>query len=56
MSYNVESFKSRAEECVRLANLAKDSMVQRELLALRQVYLRTATRLQELQGATPQKE
>jgi hypothetical protein len=47
MSYNVEGFRFRAEECVRLANLSKDQMIQRELLSLRQVYLKAADRLSE---------
>jgi hypothetical protein len=48
MSYNVEGFRFRADECVRLANLSKDQMIQRELLSLRQVYLKAAERLSEL--------
>jgi hypothetical protein len=54
MSYNVEGFKSRADECVRLANIAKDHMIQRELLALRQVYLKAAQRLGDLSQTTSQ--
>lgn len=52
MSYNVEGFKFRAAECVRLANLAQDQMIQRELLSLRQVYLKAAERLSEI-GPVP---
>ena len=48
MSYDVEGFRFRADECVRLANLSKDQMIQRELLSLRQVYLKAAERLSEL--------
>jgi hypothetical protein len=45
MPYGPEDFSRRAEECVRLANMTKDAMIQRELLELRQIYLQTATRL-----------
>ena len=38
-------FAKRAAECVRLANLTLDQMVQVELLRLRQTYLKTAERL-----------
>lgn len=48
MAYNAESFLTRAEECVRLAKLATDDLVQRELLQLRQVYLQTAERLAKM--------
>lgn len=54
MSYNVEGFQSRADECVRLANLSKDQMIQRELLTLRQVYLKAADKLRELSRCAPQ--
>jgi len=37
----------RAEECVRLANLAVDELIRNELLTLRQAYLRTAERLSQ---------
>ena len=47
MAYGPEDFRARAEECFRLANMTKDSMIQRELLDLRQIYLQTATRLLE---------
>ena len=45
MPHGPEDFSLRAEECVRLANLTKDTMIQRELLELRQIYLQTAARL-----------
>lgn len=54
MTYNVEGFKFRADECVRLANLAQDQMIQRELLSLRQVYLKAAERLSELNPVSRQ--
>ena len=38
----VEAYVARAEECVRLANLAKDTDIQRRLLELRQTYLNLA--------------
>lgn len=47
MSYNVEDYLVRAEECVRLANLAVDELIRNELLTLRQAYLRTAERLSQ---------
>lgn len=49
MPYSIAGYQIRAEECVRLANLARDDMVQTELLRLRQSYLRIAERL-EAQG------
>jgi hypothetical protein len=48
VSYDINGYEARAEECVRLANQTKDEMIQRELLLLRQTYLRTAARLREL--------
>ena len=45
VAYGPEDFTARAEECVRLANMTKDAMIQRELLELRQIYLQTAVRL-----------
>ena len=45
MAYGPDDFTARAEECVRLANMTKDQMIQRELLELRQIYLQTAARL-----------
>jgi len=38
-------YPERAEECVRLANLASDDMIRAELLRLRQTYLNIAARL-----------
>ncbi len=48
MVYSADSFIERAEECVRLANLAEDELIRQELLQLRQSYLQTAERLQKL--------
>jgi hypothetical protein len=45
MPHGALDYAKRAAECVRLANLTIDEMVQGELLRLRQVYLRTAERL-----------
>jgi hypothetical protein len=45
---SAKSYETRAEECVRLANLAKDDIIRSELLTLRQSYLRTAERLTQL--------
>jgi len=45
MPYSVLGYKERAEECVKLANLADDELVRRELLNLRQTYLNIAERL-----------
>jgi hypothetical protein len=53
MPYSEKGYSARAEECVRLANQAKDSMIQAELLKLRQVYLQIAKRLSRL-GAEAQ--
>ncbi len=47
MSYSSKGYTSRAEECVRLANQTADEMIQRELLTLRQTYLKTAAKLGE---------
>lgn len=49
MSTTAGEFLAHASECVRLANLTADDFVKRELLLLRQSYLRTASRLQEVQ-------
>lgn len=46
---SVEGYEVRAEECVRLANMAQDDMVRAELLKLRQTYLRVAERLRALE-------
>jgi hypothetical protein len=48
MPYSVDAYMVRAEECVRLANLAVDDLIRSELLTLRQAYLRTAERLSQL--------
>jgi hypothetical protein len=40
-----QRYPERAEECVRLANLAKDEMIRAELLRLRQTYLSIAARI-----------
>jgi hypothetical protein len=53
MPYSVMGYKERAEECVKLANLADDELVRRELLNLRQTYLNIAERLKR-QGFVPQ--
>ena len=45
MPYSAEGYLARAEECVRLANLTRDSMIQRRLLELRQSYLKIAENL-----------
>ena len=48
MPYSADGYDARAKECVRLANQTADEMVQRELLSLRQTYLRTAAELRGL--------
>lgn len=45
MPHTALGYAKRAAECVRLANLSADEIVQSELLRLRQVYLRGAERL-----------
>ncbi|MBS0469895.1 MAG: hypothetical protein JSR60_02400 [Proteobacteria bacterium] len=45
MTYTADGYEKRAQECVVLANQAKDELVQRELLKLRQTYLTIAQRL-----------
>ncbi|MEJ0028342.1 MAG: hypothetical protein WDN01_20130 [Rhizomicrobium sp.] len=45
MPYSVEGYADRAQECVTLANQAKDPMIRMELLKLRQTYLTIAERL-----------
>ncbi len=42
MSQSASAYLDRASECARLANLTQDPMIQRELLQLRQTYLRVA--------------
>ena len=46
--YSADGYDGRAKECVRLANMASDEMIQRELLSLRQTYLRMAAELRNL--------
>ena len=46
--YTSKGYFERAEECVRLANLAADQLVQSDLLRLRQTYLQIANRLDAL--------
>lgn len=48
MLYDADSFIARAEECVKLANAAKDELIRKELLQLRQSYLQTAERLKKM--------
>jgi hypothetical protein len=43
--YSAKAYEERAEECVRLANMTSDPLVQAELLKLRQTYLQVASRL-----------
>ena len=50
MPYSADGYEARAEECVRLANESTDEMIRRELLLLRQSYLKTAVRLRGLSG------
>jgi hypothetical protein len=45
VSQKAEDYVARAGECVRLANLSGDDMIRRELLLLRQTYLRVAEAL-----------
>jgi len=46
--YSPQAYERRGEECVRLANQARDDLVQAELLKLRQTYLKIASRLREM--------
>jgi hypothetical protein len=55
MVYTAASFIARAEECVRLAALARDDLVRHELLRLRESYLQTAERLERLLPTAPKK-
>ena len=48
MTYSVTGYRSRAEECVRLANATKDEMLRAAILGLRQQYLHIARRLGEM--------
>ena len=54
MAYSALGYETRAEECVRLANLTTDEMIQLQLLTLRQTYLKTAGRLRTLSGLESQ--
>lgn len=45
MTYSVEGYVRRAEECVRLANATDDQMLRGAILRLRQDYLSVAGRL-----------
>jgi hypothetical protein len=48
------TYEARAEECLRLADLTKDDLIQTTLLRLRQTYLRTAARLRAVEeGEAP---
>jgi hypothetical protein len=47
MTYSAEGYEKRAAECVVLANQARDSLIQAELLKLRQTYLHIAKRLRQ---------
>jgi hypothetical protein len=49
--YSSNGYAARAEECVRLANLTTDRMVQADLLRLRQTYLMVASRLAQVADA-----
>lgn len=51
--YTANRYENRAEECVRLANLAEDELIRIELLTLRQTYLRTAERLKQISHHRP---
>lgn len=42
MPYSALGYATRAAECVRLANLTADQVLQAELLKLRQAYLNMA--------------
>jgi hypothetical protein len=53
VSQSAKAYEIRAEECVRLANLAKDDIIRSELLTLRQNYLQTAERLHRLSPRNP---
>lgn len=47
MPYSIQGYQERADECVRLANLASDQLIRSELLKLRQTYLHVAERLKQ---------
>ncbi len=48
MPYTAEGYRKRAEECVSLANATTDPMLQAAILRLRQDYLHTSARLEEM--------
>jgi hypothetical protein len=50
--FTAAACEQRAEECVRLANLAADEIVRAEILTLRQTHLAKARRLMELEQGT----
>jgi hypothetical protein len=52
LPYSAKGYESRAEECVRLANLTQDEMLSAELLKLRQSYLVIAGRLKNVSRDT----
>ena len=47
LPYTADNYEKRAAECVTLANLANDTLIQSELLKLRQTYLKIARLLRE---------
>ncbi len=50
--YSCEGYRTRAEECTRLANLTADALLQAELLKLRQTYLVISERLRLAHAAS----
>jgi hypothetical protein len=47
VTYSVKGYEKRAQDCVQLANQAKDPLIRGELLKLRQTYLNIAQRLRQ---------
>ncbi|HTP77301.1 MAG TPA: hypothetical protein VMJ73_10000 [Rhizomicrobium sp.] len=47
MTYSIQGYEARADECVRLANQASDPLIRSELLKLRQTFLHIAERLRQ---------
>ena len=45
MAQSARDYMTRADECLRLANLSQDSMIQSVLLRRRQMYLKMAENL-----------
>ena len=45
MTSSAMGYARRAAECVKLANFAKDELIRRDLLSLRQSYLQIAERM-----------